>query len=266
MNIISLAFDLAETVEQFIQRVRLFYYHVMLFGHACPHCQGQLSMIAESKCLCDDCGQEFDPTEEFQRCTACGGKIKLRIRRYQCRDCGQDVQSRFLFDGLVFNREYFAARMSESRQRKKEQRERVRQMLAESRSAVLPLEPLDFDAVPGLLEALNSLTASSDSELAYETKAEFDLGRYERHIKAHVRHFSIRLTDIPPLGENSRKDLIWRFIAVIFLAHAGLLHIWEDGTVIMVKRHAIDRKRQGVPGEAAEADGFEGSMGGVEAG
>ena len=253
-------------MEQFIQRVKLFYYHVMLFGYACPNCQGQLSMIAESKCRCDDCGQEFDPTEEFQRCTACGGKIKLRIRRYQCRGCGQDVQSRFLFDGLVFNREYFAARMSESRQRKKEQRERVRQMLAENRSAVLPLEPLDFDAVPGLLEALNSLTASSDSELTYEAKAEFDLGRYERHIQAHIQDFPIRLADIPPLKENSRKDLIWRFVAIIFLAHAGLLDVGQEGQAIMVKKHAIDRKGQGFPGEAEESDEIEVSLGGIEAG
>ena len=73
------------------------------------------------------------------------------------------------------------------------------------------------------------------------------------------------LRDIPPLSENLRKDLIWRFIAVIFLAHAGIVDIWQDGQDIMVIKHETNRKRQDISGEFEEPDGIEGSMGGIEA-
>jgi len=94
-------------------------------------------MVAEGRCKCTCCGDELDPTVNFQRCSACGGIPMLRISRYKCRDCSGDIASRFLFDGLVFDKDYFRRKMSESRQRKEEQHERVRQMLAESRSPTL---------------------------------------------------------------------------------------------------------------------------------
>ena len=189
----------------------------------------------------------------------------MRVRRYQCRNCGRDIQSKFLFDGLAFDADYFRCKMIESRRRKIEQRKRVRQMLAESRSADLPLGVVDLAAVPGLLDALNSLTAGLDITFATGSRDEFDLKRYETHIKAHIRDFPTGLTDIPPLSENLRKDLIWRFIAVIFLAHAGIIDIQQKGQEIMVIKHEANRERQDVLGEPEEADGIEGSMGGVEA-
>jgi hypothetical protein len=48
---------------------------------------------------------------------------------------------------LVFDADYFRQKMVESRQRKTEQRKRVRQMLTESRFADLPLGALDLTAV-----------------------------------------------------------------------------------------------------------------------
>jgi len=266
MNIIELAFGMAEAVEVFIEKAQQFYYSVMLWEYHCPDCLGSLTMVHESRCRCNNCGLEFDPTEKFQQCTACGGKIKLRVRRYQCQNCGQDVQSRFLFDALTFDPDYFKAKMAESRQRKQEQRERVRQLLAESRSASLPLEAADLNSVPGLVEALNSLTTGLATELAYEVKSGLDLNRYERHIMAHIQDFPLGLREIPPLSEDLRKDLIWRFIAVIFLAHASILNIQQEGQEILVKKHEANREGQGISGEFEEADGIEGSMGGVEAG
>ena len=65
----------------------------------------------------------------------------------------------FLFDGLVFNAEYFRRKMIESRQRKKEQKQRVQQMLSECRSEPLTLDVPDMKSIPGLIEALNGLTA-----------------------------------------------------------------------------------------------------------
>ena len=190
----------------------------------------------------------------------------LRVRRYQCRDCGGDIISKFLFDELVFDPDYFHQRMAESRKRKQERRERVRQMLAESRSAELPLDYANLSSVPGLVDALNALAASVDESLAVEARDVFDLKAYESHVRAHIQDYPVSLADIPPLGENPKKDLIWRFIAVIFLAHAGVVDAWQDGQEIMVKKHEANREGQDVPGESENTDGFERPVGRAEAG
>ena len=132
MNIISLTFGMAKAIEVFLQKAKRFFYSVVLFGCRCLKCNGSLVMIAEGQCKCTSCGIEFDPTVKFQNCSACGGVPVLHVRRYQCKNCGSDISSKFLFDGLVFEAEYFRQKVMESRQRKKEQRVRVRQMLEES--------------------------------------------------------------------------------------------------------------------------------------
>jgi len=266
MNIRQLAYEMAEAVEAFLQKARRFFYSVTLIGLRCPKCNGLLAMVSEGRCRCASCGKEFDPTVTFQRCSQCGGVPVLRGRRYQCRDCGSDIVSKFLFNGLVFDPGYFRQRMAESRKRKQEQREQVRQMLAESRSAELPLGQADLSSVPGLVDALNALTAGMDEATAIEAREEFDLKAYESHVRAHVHDYPVSLAEIPPLSENPKKDLIWRFVAVIFLAHAGVVDIWQNGHEIMVKKHEANREGQDVPGESESADGLEGPMGGTEAG
>jgi len=265
MDIIRLAFDMTAAVQEFVERVRSFYYWVMLTGYRCPKCNGPLIMVAEGRCKCNHCQNELDPTVTFQRCSVCGGIPILRIRRYLCKDCGGDITSKFLFDGTVFNPDYFRQKMSESRQRKRQQRERVRQMLAESRSADLQLPQVDLDSMPGLVDALNGLTAGLDTTFVTESRNEFDLRRYERHIQAHIQDFPVSLSDIPPVSEDARKDLIWRFIAVIFLAHTGVVDIWQDEQDIMVIKHEADTEGCGVPGEFEQTDRFERSPGGIEA-
>jgi len=73
------------------------------------------------------------------------------------------------------------------------------------------------------------------------------------------------LTDIPPLSENLRKDLIWRFIAVIFLDHAGIVDVIQEGQKIKVMQHETNREGQDIFGESEETDGIEGSVGRAEA-
>ena len=265
MNIRKLAFDMAAEVQNFFGKARRFYYLVMLFGYRCPKCNNALTMATEGVCRCNSCNHNFDPTVEFQRCSKCSGTPVLRVRRYYCKDCGNEVMSKFLFDTLPFEREYFKAKMAESRRRKKDQLERVRKMLAESRSADLPLQAVDLNGMSGLVEALNSLTAGLDTGFTVQTHDEFDLGRYERHIQAHIEDFPVNLLDIPPLSENGRKDVIWRFIAVIFLAHTGIIDIWQDGRDIMVIKHETDTEGQGVFGELEEADRIERPLGRIEA-
>lgn len=265
MDIIRQAFHLVEIVTGFAGRARKLYYAIMLMGYVCPQCGGKLTMAAEGLCRCRSCRHEFDPTVAFQRCSACGGEPELRLRRYQCRQCGADVASRFLFDGLVFNAGYFREKMAESRKRKRQLQEQVRKMLAESRSGALPLPEAELSSVPGLVKALNSLGETSES-FPWQADKGFDLKRYESHIQAHIQDFPICLDDLPPLGKNSRKDRVWRFVAIIFLAHFGLIDVWQEGQSIMVMKHEADREGQDIPGDIEAVDGFEGSFGGIEAG
>lgn len=124
---------------------------------------------------------------------------------------------------------------------------------------------IDLTAVPGLVDALNSLTLGFDESFAVESRGEFNLRRYETHIQAHIQDFPMSLTEIPPVTENARKDLIWRFIAVVFLAHGSIVDVWQEGQDIMVIKHEANTEGQGVLGELEAAGGIEGSGGGTEA-
>lgn len=156
--------------------------------------------------------------------------------------------------------------MAESRQRKRQQREQVRKILAESRSAALPIPAADLEMIPGLVDALNGLTADVTNVLPWLPQDGFDLNRYQNHIKAHIQDFPVCMEEIPPLIENSRKDRIWRFIAIIFMAHFGLIKIWQDGQEIMVMKHEANGKGQDISGDIEGVDGLERSLGGIEAG
>ena len=257
MNIIKRAFEMGEIVQNFFGSAKRFYYMVVLLGHRCSKCNGRLSMTSESRCRCKKCKLEFDPTVEFQRCSACGGVPILRVRRYYCNNCGKEITSRFVFETLPFQREYFKQKMAESRQRKREQLQQVREMLAKSRSDALAFGEVDLNSVPGLLMALNGLTQGIDEKVLLELKGKFDLGRYERHIKAHIQDFEIDLRQIPAIIENARKDLIWRFIAAIFLEHEREVQIRQDGQTIWVMRY-VDRQRPDFSGKTEEINGIEG--------
>jgi hypothetical protein len=176
-----------------------------------------------------------------------------------------EIQSRFLFDGLIFNPEYFREKMAEFRTRKELKREEVRKMLAESRSDPLELDSLDLNSVPHLIEALNQLTNVPEN-LDLDVTSGFDLRRYEQHVRDHLKDYPVNLTDIPPLSENLRRDLIWRFIAMIFLAHAGIVDVIQEGQQIKVIRYETNREGQDIFGESEDADGIERSVGRAEAG
>lgn len=261
MNIIELAFRMSERVQGFREQVRRFFYEVMLSGRACPQCDGRLEMISDSRSRCAGCGAIQDPTIAFQRCPSCGGKPKVRIRRYVCGACGADIDSQFLFDGLVFDAEYFRQKVAESRERKRELRERVRQMLAGSRSNAIQLERLEPADASDLFQAIDSLTLESFAAALPLSRNRFDLRRYEAHIQAHLRLIPLSLEQIPPLSEDTRLDRVWRFITLIFLAHAGIVQIWQQGDTIMVIPRETDREGQSIPGDFEEADGVEGTVG-----
>jgi hypothetical protein len=257
MNIIKLAFEMFEAVQRFFNKAGKFYYMVVLLGRRCSKCNGRLSMVAESRCKCVKCGFEFDPTVEFQRCSACGGVPVLRVRRYYCENCGNEVTSKFVFETLPFEKEYFKQKMAESRLREKEKLQQVKEMLLQCRSQSIVAEAVDLDSVPGLLAALNSLTNGIDEQILIELKGKFELGRYQEHIKAHIQDFPIDLRGIPAIIENARKDLIWRFIAVIFLEHQRGVQIRQEGQTIWVSKY-VDRQGQDFSDGIEEVDAFEG--------
>lgn len=260
LNIIESGFQIAAAVKKFRIKVRSFFYKVMLMGHCCPACNGSLSMIAEGLCRCGSCGYELDPTIAFQRCLECGGVPILRVRRYSCKNCGVDVVSKFLFEGLVYDKEYFARKMAQSRERKTEQRKHMREMVIENRSETLSPEPLDLESVPGLIDALNGLSQDIDEPMALELKNRFDLHRYQDHVNKHVDSEPVDIKDIPPIIEDLRLDLIWRFVATVFLEHYGQVDMQQEGQRIWVMKHD-DRKGQGFFDGFTEIDGFEGYMG-----
>jgi len=236
-----MAFRLSEAVRAFVGRARKLFYAVMLTGYECPRCSGSLSMTGESRCSCNGCGHAFDPTTTFQRCSRCGGWLALSVRRYRCSQCGDDVPSRFLFDGIAFDAEYFRVKMAESRQRREERHEQASCLAIENRSCTLEPEPLDLGAVPGLVEALNGLAGGFDAVAAWLPLTRgFDLNRYQTHLQAHIGANERCFDDLPPLEDNRRLDRIWRFIAIIFMAHAGLIDILQLEQTILVRRHEAD--------------------------
>lgn len=260
-DIIGMAFALAEAAAQLVAHVRTFYYEVVLAGHACPKCAAGLRMVREGECRCQACGNTFDPTIKFQECTVCGGKPRVRIRRYECRHCGTEVASRFLFDGLIFDAAYFREKMAEHRQRRREQREQIRQTLSASRSEALEPGPANLDGLPDLVAVLNSLSAGTDSPIRLAQREEFSLRRYEAHVQAHLRTIPIPFDEIPPLSENTLYDRVWRLIAILFLAQAGVIRVWQDGSTIMVIPRETDRERQAVPRDLEDTHGVEGVVG-----
>lgn len=261
IDIVGLAFEIVNAVARLRERVRQFYYEVMLSGLLCPACQGRVEMVREGRCRCTSCAIEYDPTTTFQRCLSCGGTPRVRVRRYECSRCGAEIVSWFLFDGLVFDADYFRQKMAEHRQRQAERRERVRQMLAECRSPPLQAGVAELDGLPDLVAALNSLTAGPNHPITFTPRDQFDLRRYETHVEAHLEAIPITFDQIPPLSEDTLRDRVWRFIAVIFLAHAGILDVRQDGPTILVTKHEADGERQAIPGAPASADGLAGLVG-----
>jgi len=178
---VQAALHMTETVTRFVGVARAYFYAVVLSKDACPSCGGRLTMIAESRCRCDTCGRTLDPTVAFQQCSTCGGQLRLTILRYACAQCGADVPSRFVFDGLVFDAEYFRRKMAEHRAQKEDLRDRVRHMLAGSRSPAIESEAVATADMGDLFAALNQLVLEAVEIPALVTKARFDLRAYEAH-------------------------------------------------------------------------------------
>ncbi len=189
------------------------------------------------------------------RVKAAADELWQRVRRFHTELLR--LEGRPLPEELAFDREYFRRRMVEARQRDREERiRRVGELLA-SRSGPLGMEePVRLDAVPGLTEALDSFVGSPiPVELLrrFAARSDFDLDKYQHHILAHIGWSATGFDQIPPLLDNRRRDLVCRFIAAVFLAHARQVELWEDSGRIMVRKRDAYEQGQSISGSTAEA-------------
>ena len=75
------------------ERVRTFYFEVVLSPHQCLECGGRLKMAGQSLCFCS-CGKTLDFTLEFQRSACCGAGLVSRTFHYACSKCQEVVPRR----------------------------------------------------------------------------------------------------------------------------------------------------------------------------
>ena len=123
------------------------------------------------------------------------------------------------------------------------------------------LRAFSLDELPDLVAVLNSLSAGVASPLRLAPREEFNLRRYEAHVQAHLRTIPIMFDEVPPLSENTLYDRVWRFIAILFLAQAGAIRVWQEGPTIWVMTYEVDRERQAIPGDVEDPHGVEGVVG-----
>ncbi|XPS87119.1 uncharacterized protein Dvar_51370 [Desulfosarcina variabilis str. Montpellier] len=226
-------------VEGFQRNVRSFYFDVILSTVKCPQCAGRLRMVDQSKCQCQ-CGSTFDPTLSFQVSPCCGAKLLRKTSHYVCSLCGKSVPSKFIFMERIFDKDYFKEMMRTCRDRKKQQRERMRQLLAASRSDDLELtaDP-DLDKIPGLLIDLDEFIGSHiDSNQNYSIKLpdSFNMVRYRNHILRDLSWNPVEFSEIAPLIDNRRKDRVWRFITLIYMQNDKEIKIQQLENDLLIQR------------------------------
>lgn len=221
----------------FKEQVKEFYFRLLLGKHECPKCGGGLAMIGPSQCACA-CGNVFDPTLAFQQSHCCGVKLTRKTFHYACSRCNQTARSRFLFDERVLDASYFREMMRESRARDKKKREEVKRLLAGSRSgALLLLEEPCLESIPGLAEALNCFIGTEmTGEYAFAPKSGFRMDDYRNHILSILGVRSRLFSDITPLMDDCRRDKIWRFVTLIFMAQDREVELTQYGKDILVGR------------------------------
>jgi hypothetical protein len=128
--------------------------------------------------------------------------------------------------------------MRESRARAKRKREEVKRLLAGSRSGPLSfMEAPCLESIPGLSDALNAFIETEVvGGCAYVPKSGFRMGDYQKHILSILGMGSRLFSDIAPLMDDCRRDKIWRFITLIFMAQDREVELTQYGKDILVGR------------------------------
>lgn len=208
-------------------KVRTLFYAVMLFQKECISCGNTVLVMEEdSRCRCGKCGAEYDPTVAYQTCPDCNQALILKIQHYWCPRCQRPVRSLFCFDERVFNSEYFREMMQESRQRKQEYVEKLRQLLLDSRSPPFwPTEEPILDDVVGFADDLAPFVTAltTPATIVNGGRPYFDMNAYREHLLDLVPGCVVDFEGVSALVNDTRLDRVYRFITAIFLEHEGLL-------------------------------------------
>lgn len=228
-----------DRVEEFKERVKSFYFEVVLLPFRCPQCGGRLQMAGQSECACS-CGHRLDPTVTFQRSACCGARLVRKTFHYACAGCNGMVPSRFLFDERVFDKAYFREMMAQSRGRARVKRAEIQRLLAESRSGSLTfLEPPQLESIPGLLTDLDEFLQCEPTGMyrfTFDLDAAFRMEDYRSHILSILSWDRKRFSEIPALIEDGRKDKARRFVTLIFMQNDREIDLTEDSGDLLVQR------------------------------
>ena len=82
--------EVQDRMADFKERVRTFYFEVVLSPHQCLDCGGRLKTAGQSLCSCS-CGKTLGSTLEFQRSACCGMRLVRRAFDYACLKCQEVV-------------------------------------------------------------------------------------------------------------------------------------------------------------------------------
>jgi len=130
--------------------------------------------------------------------------------------------------------------MREYRNRQKNKKETIRQLLAESRSDVLPLtEDPDLEAIPGLIQNLNDFIQTESYEMdsiAFNAKPEFSMDEYRDHINSILSWDCMLFSNVDPLIDDFRNDKIWRFITLVFMQNDREVDLTQHGNDVLIQR------------------------------
>jgi hypothetical protein len=220
------------------ERTKKFYFHVLLGQYNCTKCNGKLTMTGQSQCLCS-CGNIFDPTLTFQKSTCCGARLVRRTFHYACSRCKRTNPSRFLFDEIVFDREYFSKMMQASRAKKKREKEEIAKLLIESRSGDLPLlQEFHLESVPGLFQDLDCFVGVNEAQndnFGFEVDSGFEMDDYRSHILSSLGYGSRMFSGINCISADGREDKIWRFVTLIFMQHEREVELTQCDNDLLVE-------------------------------
>jgi hypothetical protein len=145
-----------------------------------------------------------------------------------------------MFDEKVFDKHYFREMMRQSRERKQQKREVLRQLLASSRSDPLQLtEVPDLTVIPGLLEDLDTFIQTEMpglGDLLPNDGSRFDMDRYRRHILSILGWSDLRFSAVASLLENTRQDRVWRFVTLVFMQQDGEIDMVQEASDLFIRR------------------------------
>ena len=228
-----------DRVTVYRSHARLFYFEILLTIHRCPDCDGKMSMTGPSQCQCQ-CGTILDPTIQFQRSGCCDALLGRRRCHYACTHCGRTVASKFLFDEKLFDHLYFCEKISESRERKRRQKEELRCLLAASRSNELMITDIpEIAVVHGLSMALDEFVgATALADMAdFISTDEFRMEDYRQMILSWLDDCTVRFGALPAIGEDPRLDRVRRFITLLFMEQDREVWLEQRGDEILVMRY-----------------------------